>query len=75
MSNTPTDRQKTDQIIAECLVKAAHVVLGSRLEQHKSSLQQTAKKSWVHSIFCAVKYTCCNLTLKRQVCAAVQFKH
>ena len=57
MSNTPTDRQKTDQIIAECLVKAAHVVLGSRLEQHKRSLQQTAKKSWVSIPFCVVKCT------------------
>ncbi|KAL0035165.1 hypothetical protein WJX79_004130 [Trebouxia sp. C0005] len=46
MASTPTDRQKTDQIIAECLVKAAHVVLGSRSEPNKPSVHQQARKSW-----------------------------
>lgn len=46
MASTPTDRQKTDQIIAECLVKAAHVVLGSRSEPNKSPVHQQPRKSW-----------------------------
>lgn len=45
MTTAPTDKQKTDQIVAECLVKAAHVVLGSRSESTKQS-HHPGKKSW-----------------------------
>lgn len=46
MTSAPTDKQKTDQIIGECLVKAAHVVLGSRSEPKKQAVHHPGRKSW-----------------------------
>lgn len=47
MSAIPTDKQKTDQIIEQCLVKAAHVVLGSRYDSSTPPRQQPGRKTWV----------------------------
>ena len=47
MTSTPTDKQKTDQIVGECLVKAAHVVLGSRSDTTRQSFHHPEKNSWV----------------------------
>lgn len=45
-TSPPTDKQQTDHIIGECLMKAAHVVLGSRSEPDKQSVQQPGRKTW-----------------------------
>lgn len=55
-TSPPTDKQQTDHIIGECLMKAAHVVLGSRSEPDKQSVQQPGRKTWVCDSCLSLKY-------------------
>ncbi|KAL3133251.1 hypothetical protein ABBQ38_007134 [Trebouxia sp. C0009 RCD-2024] len=45
-ASPPTDKQQTDHIIGECLMKAAHVILGSRSEPNKQPVQHPGRKTW-----------------------------
>ena len=42
-----TDKQQTEHIVGECIMKAAHVVMGSRSDPRKQSAQQPGRKTWV----------------------------
>lgn len=60
-SNPPTDKQQTEHIVAECIMKAAHVILGSMSDPKKQSVQQPGRKTWVRmnamSAYC-IKVPC-----------------
>ena len=49
MSTLKDERAKMEHIIGECFVKAANVILSSRISQTSRSLPKTAtsKRSWV----------------------------